>query len=58
MAMRNYNNYKEFITVKKNAKVSTFDKAGLFMIPMICFLGGSINLYLAIDILKSYQQER
>ena len=56
--MRNYNNYKEFITVKKNAKVSTFDKAGLFMIPMICFLGGSINLYLAIDILKSYQQER
>ena len=58
MTLKNYNLYKEY-SLKKNVKpASRLDKFGLFVIPMACFFGGSLNLYLAIDILKSYKQER
>ena len=40
----------------KGAKAASLgDKIGLFVVPMFCFFGGTLNLYLAIDILKAYQ---
>ena len=58
MTIKNYNLYKEYSVLKNVKAVSRLDKFGLFVIPMVCFFGGSLNLYLALDILKSYKQER
>ena len=57
IAIKNFSLLKEYQT-KGVGKVSRGDKIGLFVAPLFCFIGGSINLYLAIDILKNYQKER
>ena len=64
IGMKNYWNYRNYMeqvltNKKKIAKVPHFlEKLGMFIVPVLCFVGGSINLYKAIDLLKKYQQER
>ena len=58
MAMKNYNNYQAYEMAAIGKRVSFGDKIGLFVIPAICFIGGSLNLYLAVKIIKNYKEER
>ena len=64
IGMKNYWNYRNYMdqVIAKQTKLAKLpnllEKLGMFIIPVICFVGGSINLYKAIDLLKKYQQER
>ena len=58
IALKNYNNMNEYQLKKIGKVVSRGDKLGLLVVPMFCFIGGSINLYLAVNILRNYRQER
>ena len=58
IALKNFSLYKEYRTKKASAIVSRWEKLGLWIVPIFCFIGGSINLYLAVDILRDYRQER
>ena len=64
IGMKNYWNYRNYMEqVMGNNKIKAkpphfLEKLGMFVIPVICFVGGTINLYKAIELLKKYQQER
>ena len=54
MALRNFNLYKEYVKAKVGKPINRLDIAGLFFVPLFCFFGGSLNLYMAAGIIKTY----
>ena len=54
IALKNYNLFRQYTGAKVGKPVSKFDILGLFVVPLFCFVGGSVNLYLAAGILKNY----
>ena len=55
MAIRNYTLYRDYTAKGLGKAVSLADKMGMVVVPMICFVGGTLNLYLAMGILKTYK---
>ena len=53
-ALKNFSLLKEY-QAREIGRVSRLERAGLVVVPLICFFGGSLNLYLAMDILRRYQ---
>ena len=54
-----YFSYKNFHTYQsERLKISRFDKFGLCLVPALMFLGGTVNLYQAYNIITVYQQDR
>ena len=56
MANKNYTLTREFLD--KGGKIKFIDKFGMVCIPLILFIGGSVNLYSAMRLFSNYTKER